>query len=52
MGRKPISDTRKQSVLVIRLTEKERVALNRTAKRAKLPTSTWARDLLIRASGM
>ena len=52
MGRKPISDQRKYAVLVIRVTEKERAALDRAAKRDRLPTSTWARDLLLNAAGV
>jgi hypothetical protein len=48
MGRKPIADERKYDELRIRLTDSERVELDKAA--GKLPTSTWARDLLLNAA--
>jgi len=48
MGRKPISDGRKHNQLRIMLTESERLELDAAAD--DLPTSTWARDLLLTAA--
>lgn len=49
MGRKPLSGKRKsETPLRIRLTEEERRLLDRAATKAKLPTSTWARETLLR----
>jgi hypothetical protein len=48
MGRKPISGEPKTGELVIRLTDAERAELDRAA--GSIPTSTWARDLLLLAA--
>jgi hypothetical protein len=49
MGRKPLSDEPKTNrPLRILLTDSERDELDRAA--GKLPTSTWARDLLLEAA--
>jgi len=51
MGRKPLSDARKtETPLRIRLDESERSIIDKAAAAAELPTSTWARTLLIRAA--
>jgi uncharacterized protein (DUF1778 family) len=48
MGRKALSGTPKTDrPLRIRLTDRERAILDRAAKRAGLPTSAWAREILI-----
>ena len=48
MARTPLSDSRKSDKpLKIRVTDKERAALDKAAQAAKKPTSTWARDLLL-----
>lgn len=46
MGRRPIGDERKWSQLRIRLTDGERNLLDQIA--GSMPTSTWARELLLR----
>jgi len=48
MGRKPIADERKYDEFRIRLTDSERAELDKAA--GKLPTSTWARELLLNAA--
>lgn len=49
MGRKPLSDEPKtETPLRIRLTEEERRLLDAAA--AGRPTSTWAREVLLRAA--
>ena len=50
MGRKSLSDSRKYDRLVVRLTDTERAALDSAAAMAGLPTSTWARELLLNAA--
>jgi uncharacterized protein (DUF1778 family) len=51
MGRKAISGTRKTDrPLRVRLTDEERTILDRAARAAGKPTSTWARDVLIAAA--
>ena len=50
MGRKPLSDIAKESQLRILLTSKEREELDTAATAAGVPTSTWARDLLLAAA--
>lgn len=48
MGRKPKpAGEKKTSVLRILLTEKDRVALDKAAKKVNLDTSTWARMKLL-----
>jgi uncharacterized protein (DUF1778 family) len=51
VGRPPLSDERKTDTpLKIRLTDAERAELDLAAKAAGEGTSTWARDLLLRAA--
>lgn len=51
MPRPPLSDSRKtDSPLRIRLTEQERAVLDRAATQASLPTSAWARQVLLAAT--
>jgi hypothetical protein len=53
MGRKSISGERKTDrTLRIRLTDGEREALDAAAAAAGLKTSSWARGLLLAASGV
>ncbi len=51
MGRKPISGTRKLDKLVIRLTNGELASIDRAASVIGLPSSTWARNLILSAAG-
>jgi len=48
MGRKPISDEPKDAQLRIRLSTAELEELDGVA--GLIPTSTWARDILLRAA--
>lgn len=49
MAGKPLAGVRKTDTpLRIRLTERERKQLDRAATKAKQPTSTWARELLLK----
>lgn len=48
MGRKPMSETPKLGRMVILLNDSERAALDAAAKASGKPTSTWARDELLR----
>lgn len=51
MGRKPLSETAKTNrPLRVLLTDSERVELDTAAVAAGVPTSTWARDLLLSAA--
>lgn len=50
MGRKPLNDIAKQAQLRILLTDSERTELDTAASAAGVPTSTWARDLLLIAA--
>lgn len=50
MGRKPLSDARKNIQFRIMLTDAERTELDTAASAAGVPTSTWARDLLLTAA--
>jgi uncharacterized protein (DUF1778 family) len=47
-GRPPLSDSTKEGRLIIRHTETERASLDAAAAMAGKPTSTWARDELLR----
>lgn len=47
MGRKPLNEIAKQSQLRILLTAAERAELDAYATSVGIPTSTWARDLLL-----
>ena len=51
MGRKPIADSAKLGRLIIRHTPDERAALDNAAAAQGKPTSTWARDELLRLAG-
>lgn len=52
MPRKPLSDVPKTDTpLRIRLTDDERRRIDGEAAKTNTPTSTWARDLLLRATG-
>lgn len=48
MGRKPMSESPKLGRMVILLNDAERAALDSAATAAGKPTSTWARDELLR----
>lgn len=50
MGRKPLADTAKSGMFYIRVTTEERAELDTAASAAGVPTSTWARDLLLSAA--
>lgn len=51
MPRPTLSDARKSDrPLRIRLTDRERKSLDKAAKKAGKPTSTWARDILTAAA--
>lgn len=50
MGRKPLSDARKNVQFRIMLTELERAELDTAAAAAGMALSTWARDLLLSAA--
>ncbi|MDZ4685028.1 MAG: hypothetical protein SH850_08050 [Planctomycetaceae bacterium] len=47
-GRPPLAGERKLDRMMIRLTEAEREQLDAAAIKAGKPTSTWARDELLR----
>lgn len=52
MGRKRLEEGKAlSSSLLIRLTEADRRILDRAAEDAGLGTSTWARDVLLKAAG-
>jgi uncharacterized protein (DUF1778 family) len=49
MGRKTISGVRKSDrPLRVRLTEEERTQIDQAAAKAGKPSSTWARDVLLK----
>jgi len=50
-GRPPLSDARKSNRLFVMLTDAERERLDDAAAAAGKPTSTWARDELLRLAG-
>lgn len=47
-GRPPLSDSRKTNRMPVMLTDSERALLDSAAAVAGKPTSTWARDELLR----
>lgn len=51
MGRKPLAKVPKLGRLVVLLTDVERATIDRAAKRAGVPTSTWMRDLALDEAG-
>jgi hypothetical protein len=48
MGRKPLAEKRQDNLLLVRMTRAERDELNNAARQEGKPTSTWARDYLLK----